>query len=95
MPESNVAQENAPPNFTRVKCVRKVGTADVYNLEVEEAHNFAIQGGLIVHNCESVRYALMSRPSPAREKPSAERAAYQYNPLNPAPKRRESGFLNL
>ena len=47
------------------------------------------------HAAESLRYGLMSRPSPAREKPTAERAAYQYNPLNPPQKRKESGFFNL
>ena len=80
---------------TRVKCVRYIGKEDVYNMEVDEAHNFAIQGGLIVHNCESLRYGLMSRPAPTRIKPNAETAAYQYNPLSPPPKRKESGFLNL
>ena len=47
------------------------------------------------HGIESTRYAMMSRPSPARIKPNAETAAYQYNPLSPPPKRKESGFLNL
>lgn len=33
------------------------GYADVYNMEVEDNHNFAINGGLIVHNCmDSMRY---------------------------------------
>lgn len=31
----------------------------VYNMEVEHHHNFAVQGGMIVHNCiDSTRYAL-------------------------------------
>lgn len=31
----------------------------MYNMEVEQHHNFAIEGGLIVHNCtDSCRYAL-------------------------------------
>ena len=38
-------------------------------MEVDEAHNFAIQGGLIVHNCEALRYGLMSRPSPKLIRP--------------------------
>lgn len=30
---------------------------DVYNLEVEDNHNYAINGGLIVHNCmDETRY---------------------------------------
>ena len=33
------------------------GTEPVYNLEVADNHNFAISGGLIVHNCmDSARY---------------------------------------
>lgn len=31
--------------------------ADVYNMEVDDNHNFAINGGLIVHNCmDDTRY---------------------------------------
>ena len=47
------------------------------------------------HAAESLRYGLMSRPSPSREKAKAEKAAYQYNPLAPMRKQKESGFLNL
>lgn len=33
------------------------GYEDVYNMEVEDNHNFAVNGGLIVHNCmDSIRY---------------------------------------
>jgi hypothetical protein len=42
-----------------VKSVSRLGVQDVYNLEVEETHCFAVNGGLIVHNCiDSLRYAL-------------------------------------
>lgn len=54
-----------------------------------------VSGNCEDHAAESLRYGLMSRPSPARIKQSAETAAYQYNPLSPPPKRKESGFLNL
>ena len=41
---------------------------DVYNMEVDRVHNFAIQGGIIVHNCyDSTRYFLMERPISAAE----------------------------
>ena len=40
-----------------IKAIRKIGRADVYNMEVEDNHNFSIEGGLIVHNCmDSMRY---------------------------------------
>ena len=36
---------------------KSLGNYDVYNMEVEGNHNFAVNGGLIVHNCmDSMRY---------------------------------------
>lgn len=36
---------------------KSLGNYDVYNMEVDDNHNFAINGGLIVHNCvDSARY---------------------------------------
>lgn len=47
----------------KVKAVRRAGRADVYNMEVEETHDFVIQGGVISHNCaDEWRYFCMSRP---------------------------------
>lgn len=43
--------------YIGVVSVRKIGKADVYNMEVEDNHNFAIEGGMIVHNCmDAMRY---------------------------------------
>ena len=37
--------------------MENAGVADVYNMEVEDNHNFAVNGGIIVHNCmDSTRY---------------------------------------
>ena len=45
--------------FVRVKYIRRTEPEPVYNMEVEQYHNFAVNGGLIVHNCiDSARYAL-------------------------------------
>ena len=45
--------------FIRVKRIQKMSAEPVYNMEVEQYHNFAVNGGLIVHNCiDSGRYAL-------------------------------------
>ena len=42
-----------------VKSIKKVGKADVYNMEVEEYHNF-IANGIVVHNCiDATRYILV------------------------------------
>lgn len=47
----------------KVKAVRRAGRADVYNMEVEDTHDFVIQGGVIAHNCaDEWRYFCMSRP---------------------------------
>lgn len=36
----------------RVKSITKVpGRHDVFDLEVPSTHNFAVNGGVIVHNC--------------------------------------------
>lgn len=43
----------------RVRSVKRRPAEPVYNMEVECFHNFAVNGGLIVHNCiDSSRYAL-------------------------------------
>ena len=45
--------------YIPVKRVRYVGKEDVYNMEVKEHHNFAVNDGLIVHNCiDALRYCL-------------------------------------
>lgn len=45
-----------------IKAIRKIGRADVYNMEVDDNHNFAIEGGLIVHNCMDVtRYFVKTK----------------------------------
>lgn len=40
-----------------IKSIELDGNEDVYNLEVADNQNFAVNGGLIVHNCmDSCRY---------------------------------------
>lgn len=54
--------EVAETSSVGIKTIRKIGTADVYNMEVEDNHNFAIEGGLIVHNCmDATRYFVRTR----------------------------------
>lgn len=50
-----------------VKSVRLVGKADVYNMTVEDTHNFIIQGGVVSHNCDEIRYMCMMRPIAPRK----------------------------
>lgn len=65
----------------RVKAIRPAGAADVYNLEVEETHDFAVESGIIVHNCyDELRYACMKNPiSPPA---AAEPKVRPYSPLD-------------
>lgn len=65
----------------KVKSITYAGKADVFNMEVEDTHNFVIQGGVISHNCaDEVRYFCMSRPIKPRvpKKPDD----FENNPLH-------------
>lgn len=55
----------------KVLSVEKCGVADVYNMATG-THNFAINGGFIVHNCDALRYFCAARNMKA-EKPAAQR----------------------
>ena len=47
----------------RVLSVERAGKADVFNMEVEDTHDFVVQGGVISHNCaDETRYLCMARP---------------------------------
>ncbi|MFM9414393.1 hypothetical protein ACKQTC_08435 [Peptococcus simiae] len=53
------AEELVQIDYVPVKSVTFVGRDDVYNLEVQEHNNFAVNGGYIVHNCiDATRYSL-------------------------------------
>jgi hypothetical protein len=44
----------------KIKSISKVPNADVYNMEVEDVHCFAVsKSNIIVHNCDAMRYGLM------------------------------------
>jgi hypothetical protein len=52
----------------KIKSIYYSGKADVYNMEVDETHNFAIENGVITHNCyDEVRYMCMARPIKQRK----------------------------
>lgn len=47
----------ATPHYVKIKAIKKLGKADVYNMEVAKHHNFSVNGGYIVHNCmDAIRY---------------------------------------
>lgn len=44
-----------------IESIRMIDKQDVYNMEVEDNHNFAVNGGYIVHNCmDDIRYFAFS-----------------------------------
>lgn len=54
---------------TKVMKIEFDGYEDVYNIEVENHHNFAVNGGFIVHNCmDSMRYALLNQHTKSQAK---------------------------
>lgn len=70
----------------KIKSIRRAGTADVYNMEVEDTHDFVIQGGVISHNCaDEWRYFCMSRP--IRPMQTAPAQPVWADPLNQMKKR--------
>lgn len=41
----------------RIVSITECGEESVYNMEVADNHNFAINGGVVVHNCmDAMRY---------------------------------------
>lgn len=65
----------------RIKAIHYAGKADVYNLEVEDTHSFAVENGAIVHNCaDEVRYMCMENPIPPRMIKTMGNTVY--NPLD-------------
>ena len=53
--------------------IESAGFADTYNMEVENAHCFAVNYGLVVHNC---RYGLAARPLKGRVDDTPEWKAF-------------------
>lgn len=50
-------QKQSTVKAVKILCIEADGEEPVYNMEVEDNHNFAINGGLIVHNCmDDMRY---------------------------------------
>ncbi len=65
----------------KVSRIVPAGTADVYNMEVEGTHDFAVNGGAIVHNCyDMFRYICMKNPIAPR--PRVITKPKPYSPLD-------------
>lgn len=49
-------------NIVGIAKIEEDTHADVFNMEVDDNHNFAINGGLIVHNCmDDTRYFVKTK----------------------------------
>ena len=45
----------------RIKSIKPAGIEPVYNMTVEEFHNYLIHGGIILKNCDATRYFCVTR----------------------------------
>ena len=47
----------------KIKSIEYAGKADVYNMEVDDTHDFVVNGGFVVHNCyDALKYVCMENP---------------------------------
>ncbi|MEC5118198.1 hypothetical protein [Lactiplantibacillus plantarum] len=53
-----VPQSSRLPKGVKIKSIKFAGYEDVYDMYVKSHHNFAVNGGFIVHNCDALRYAV-------------------------------------
>ena len=54
--QTNIQKQNTVQSIG-IERIEIVDDEDVYNMEVEDNHNFIINGGLVVHNCmDAMRY---------------------------------------
>jgi hypothetical protein len=51
--------------MSKIKSIKYVGKKPVYNMNVEDLHNFLIQGGIVSHNCDALRYFCVYWINPA------------------------------
>lgn len=51
---------------SKIKSIKYVGKDDVYNMQVKDNHNYSVNGGLIIHNCDALRYFVKTIIKPRR-----------------------------
>jgi hypothetical protein len=62
----------------KIKSIRYAGKTEVFNMEVADTHDYAIENGAIVHNC---RYVTMYT-KPKIKAPIPIKRRQMYDPLN-------------
>lgn len=71
-----ISKKTGTIEFVKISDIRLAGNRPVYNMEVEEYHNFSINGGIIVHNCmDAVRYFVNT--TGIWRKPSTYKSIYE------------------
>jgi hypothetical protein len=63
---NNMWEEVKMPNYAKIKKIKYIGKADVYNMQVKDHHNYSVNGGLIIHNCDALRYYVKTIIKPWR-----------------------------
>lgn len=61
----------------KVKAITPAGIEPVYNMTVDEFHNYLIHGGIILKNCDALRYFAVTRTLGAEPAPVAEEAEFE------------------
>lgn len=57
-----ICEIGSDSGYDEVEKIKYYGREDVYNMEVDDNHNFAVNGGLIVHNCmDAMRYFVKTK----------------------------------
>ena len=54
----------------KIKSITKAGVEPVYNMTVDEHHNYMIHGGVILKNCDALRYYAVTRTLGAEMAPA-------------------------
>jgi hypothetical protein len=58
--------------MSRIVTKRYLGKRKVFNMEVEGLHNFVTAGGIVLHNCDMLRYYCVSRTMRAEAQEAEE-----------------------
>ena len=67
MKQINIAKENIVKENVeeiKIKSIKKLENKQkVYNLYCKRYHNFLVNGGIVSHNCDGLRYVIYSTTS--------------------------------
>ena len=62
----------------KIKTIKQVDNEPVYNLTVEKYHNYITSSGLVLKNCDALRYFCVNFTNPATEPRPKEEADREY-----------------